>query len=101
MVRDDENCLVYQLDRRQLNRVWLEQINDIISDMDEENISFKSGPTASLVKYILNSLDTEFMFSIQDLPFSWTPQPSSKFLMALAALEKGDRIYVGSVLECR
>lgn len=100
LTREGDNGIVYNLEPKELNRMWLERIRSIVDGMDEENISYCTGPTASLIRCLQNPLNTEFMFCVQELPFSWTPHPSSDFLRALSALGKGDRIYVGSVLEC-
>ena len=101
LTREGENVIIYNLEAKEINRIWLERIRSIVDGMDEDNIVYSAGPVASLVNYLQNPLCTQFMFCIQDLPFCWTPHPSSDFLRALATLEKGDRIYVGTVLECK
>ena len=99
LTREGENALVLNCSSKQLKRDWLKRIQTIVSQMDEDNVAYRSGLSATLIKCLQNPLETEYRFCIQDAPFCWTPSPSSEFLRALMNMDKGDRIYVGTILE--
>ena len=99
LTREGENALVLNCSSKRLKRDWLKRIQTIVAQMDEDNVAYRSGLSATLIKCLQNPLETEYRFCIQDMPFCWTPNSSCEFLRALLNMEKGDRIYVGTVLE--
>ena len=97
----EDDSLELTVDNSEVRGFWLDKIRVAFSELDSGNIVFSSGPAMKLVRQVNNPLDTEYRFCVQTMPVYWAAYPSSDFLRALSCLEKGQRLYVGSVLECR
>lgn len=97
----DDDTIRYEGGIDTWKETWVNAIREKATLVTVDNIIEWTGGTEQLTKELTNPLHTDALFYIYEAGASLTPDKSDEFMRMVAALSKGDCLYIGGVLDYR
>ena len=99
MLTREGDSIIYNGENEEICHLWKGIIDESYAVLNMDNIMYRHGPMSDLLHTISNPLKSQDLFSIEEMQRYWRAGPSCELLRAISCLEKGDRMYVGTVME--